>query len=215
MGFKDILIETINLTTCITKQNKVLIKSIVKNIEIYQDRNYIFDDKLPYWVIYRNHFFDDVSSKLIFDVFSVFRDRQITNKYLENSSGVNKIRVLKSRNINDTGTEIVNLKDYDSYIDKSIAKNLAVFDYLDNDNVYLTPNMTYKPRLLKKQKGYITNGSIAILKNKSDYKITQKQLEYISSKEFRDFYTIARNYQTRSLNIDNLSVFWFGINKEI
>ncbi|WFQ93197.1 type II restriction modification system adenine/cytosine DNA methyltransferase subunit [Mycoplasma feriruminatoris] len=75
--------------------------------------------------------------------------------------------------------------------------------------------MTYKPRLLKKQKGYITNGSIAILKNKSDYKITQKQLEYISSKEFRDFYTIARNYQTRSLNIDNLSVFWFGINKEI
>ncbi|WP_341356359.1 DNA cytosine methyltransferase [Mycoplasma feriruminatoris] len=214
-GFKDVLIETINLTTCITKQNKVLIKSIVKNIEIYQDRNYIFDDKLPYWVIYRNHFFDDVSSKLIFDVFSVFRDRQITNKYLENSSGVNKIRVLKSRNINDTGTEIVNLKDYDSYIDKSIAKNLAVFDYLDNDNVYLTPNMTYKPRLLKKQKGYITNGSIAILKNKSDYKITQKQLEYISSKEFRDFYTIARNYQTRSLNIDNLSVFWFGINKEI
>ncbi|ACU78264.1 MULTISPECIES: DNA cytosine methyltransferase [Mycoplasma mycoides group] len=215
LGFKDVLIETINLTTSITRQSKVFIKSVVKNIEIYQDKDYIFDSKLPYWVIYRNSFFDNVFSKLIFDVFSVFRDRQITNKYLDNTNGINKIRVLKSRNINDTGTEIINLKNYDSYIDEDIAKNLIVFNYLDNDNVYLTPNMTYKPRLLKKQKGYIANGSIAILKNKSDYKITQKQLEYISSKEFREFYTIARNYQTRSLNIDSLSVFWFGINKEI
>ena len=37
---------------------------------------------------------------------------------------------------------------------------------------------------------------------------------YFSSDEFRQFYKIARNYQTRSLNIDNNSVYWFGIEKE-
>ena len=40
-------------------------------------------------------------------------------------------------------------------------------------------------------------------------------MDYISSEEFKEFYLRARNYQTRSLNIDSNSVFWFGINKEV
>lgn len=44
---------------------------------------------------------------------------------------------------------------------------------------------------------------------------TEKQMEYISSKEYRDFYQIARNYQTRSLNVDACSVFFYGLLKEI
>lgn len=38
---------------------------------------------------------------------------------------------------------------------------------------------------------------------------------YFSSDEFRQFYRIARNYQTRSLNIDKNSVYWFGINNNM
>ena len=83
--------------------------------------------------------------------------------------------------------------------------------YLDDDNVYLTPNMTYKPRLMKKEKGYITNGSIAILIPKFDFNLTKEQMKYISTEEFRKFYQIARNYQTRSLNVDKSSSYWFGI----
>ena len=35
------------------------------------------------------------------------------------------------------------------------------------------------------------------------------------SNEYRNFYKIARNYQTRSLNIDKTSVFFFGKLKEV
>ncbi|TNK94422.1 DNA (cytosine-5-)-methyltransferase, partial [Mycoplasmopsis pullorum] len=92
----------------------------------------------------------------------------------------------------------------------------AVKKYIDNTNVYLTPNMTYKPRIIKKKEGYVVNGSIAILIPKdSNLKLSKRQMKYISSDEFRNFYRIARNYQTRSLNIDKNSSYWFGINKEL
>ena len=80
--------------------------------------------------------------------------------------------------------------------------------------MYLTPNMTYNPRLTKKQKGYVVNGSVAILIPKKEIVLTEKQQDYIASDEFRKFYRIARNYQTRTLNVDNNSCFWFGIKKQ-
>ena len=181
-------------------------------IYLKQKKNYVFDKSMPYWVIYRDKFFDEVYSKLKFNVFDVFRDRQITNS----NSSLKKlketdIRVLKSRNINDDGTEILDMEDYDTYVNLNEIDKFAVKKYLDDDNVYLTPNMTYKPRLMKKEKGYITNGSIAILIPKFDFNLTKEQMKYISTEEFRKFYQIARNYQTRSLNVDKSSSYWFGI----
>ena len=72
--------------------------------------------------------------------------------------------MLKSRNISDDGKEIIDISDYDSYIDYNALKKLAVFEYLDRDDVYLTPNMTYKPRMMKKPKNCVVNGSLAILR---------------------------------------------------
>ena len=212
-GFKGVLVETINIFISTTKKGKLTeIYSISKKIYLKQKKNYVFDKSMPYWVIYRDKFFDEVYSKLKFNVFDVFRDRQITNS----NSSLKKlketdIRVLKSRNINDDGTEILDMEDYDTYVNLNEIDKFAVKKYLDDDNVYLTPNMTYKPRLMKKEKGYITNGSIAILIPKFDFNLTKEQMKYISTEEFRKFYQIARNYQTRSLNVDKSSSYWFGI----
>lgn len=215
-GFPGVLIETINITVSSEKHsikgNKVYIKSLTANKELYQEREYIFDKNLPYWVIYRDDFFDKVFHKMDFGVFKVFRDRQITNSHL---SDVGDIRVLKSRNIDDLGDNVVDLSGYDAFINNGVAENLAVYRFKERDDVYLTPNMTYNPRLMKKDKGYITNGSIAVLELIDDIEINESQRRYIASDEFRKFYAIARNYQTRSLNVDNSSVFWFGINKEV
>jgi len=92
---------------------------------------------------------------------------------------------------------------------------MAVEKFLNDNTVYLTPNMTYKPRLIKKEGAYVVNGSVAILIPKILLNLSQEQMNYISSDEFRTFYKIARNYQTRSLNIDKTSCYWFGINTEI
>jgi DNA (cytosine-5)-methyltransferase 1 len=145
---------------------------------------------------------------LKFGVFNVFRDRQITTKLLDTSG---EIRVIKSRNIPDKGGEITSLHNYDSYISNDKASKLAVYKFLDNDKVYLTPNMTYKPRVIVKPKGTIVNGSAAVLILKDgESRLTKSQLEYFSSEEYRRFYRIARNKQTRSLNVDSNSVFFFG-----
>ena len=132
-GFKGVLVETINIFISTTKKGKLTeIYSISKKIYLKQKKNYVFDKSMPYWVIYRDKFFDEVYSKLKFNVFDVFRDRQITNS----NSSLKKlketdIRVLKSRNINDDGTEILDMEDYDTYVNLNEIDKFAVKKYLD------------------------------------------------------------------------------------
>lgn len=45
-------------------------------------------------------------------------------------------------------------------------------------------------------------------------KQNHKVLEFFSTQEYREFYQIARNYQTRSLNVDACSVFFYGLLRE-
>ena len=212
-GFKGVLIETINLAikTIEDKTNSVKIRSLAKNITYHQKKSYIFSKDLPYWVIYRNAQFDEVFSKMNFGIFDVFRDRQITNSNSELQSNDNDdIRVLKSRNISDDGKKIIDIPNYDAYISRKNASKMATFKYLNDETVYLTPNMSYKPRVMKKPTGVVTNGSLAILIPKKNISLTERQRSYFSTNEYREFYQIARNYQTRSLNIDKTSSYWFG-----
>lgn len=212
-GFKGVLVETINIMVDSTKKSvstKVISTTMSKSI--VQKSEYIFDNNLPYWIIYRDDFFDQVFCKMKFGIFDVFRDRQITNQNTSLSkSDKYRVRVLKSRNILDTG-ELVDIDGYDAFIDLDTLSKFTVSKFINNTDVYLTPNMTYKPRIIRKGAGYVVNGSVAILipKNEGLY-LTDKQLKYISSDEFRAFYRIARNYQTRSLNIDKTSCYWFGM----
>ena len=108
----------------------------------------------------------------------------------------------------------MDIQNYDSYLNEDIIKNLSVGDFLNRTDVYLTPNMTYYPRVIKKPKSVIVNGSVAFLIPKTDFELTEKQMEYFSTNEYREFYQIARNFQTRSLNIDNCSVYFFGVLKD-
>lgn len=208
-GFPGVLIETIALfINNLARPKETLVISVTKNLTITQKQNYIFDSKLPYWTIYRNDLFDSVCKKLDFDRFTVFRDRQLTNKFLSDHG---EIRVLKSRNISDDGQSIIDIPGYDSYVERDAVAELSVFDYLDNTTVYLTPNMTYYPRVMRKPAGVLVNGSVAILIPKDDFVLTDEQCLYFSSKEYREFYQIARNFQTRSLNVDACSVFYYGV----
>ena len=208
-GFPGVLIETIAIfINNLEKASKTHVISVTQQIDIVQLQRYIFDPKFPYWLIYRNVKFDKICEQMVFNVFSVFRDRQITNKLLNNNHG---IRVIKSRNITDDGKEFIDIDGYDSYIEDDLAKNLSVYLFLNRDDVYLTPNMTYKPRVIKKLTGTLVNGSVAILIPRHDYVPTPEQLDFFSSDEYRDFYQIARNYQTRSLNVDNCSVYFYGL----
>ena len=217
LGFKGVLVETICLVVDKSSKGKYTkIKSLPMNLKEKQLQKYITDKKYPYWIIYRNNEFDEVAEKMDFNIFKVFRDRQITSKHVSNNRYKDTdVQVIKSRNIDDLGKNILKKENYDSYIKKEKLEEFATAQYLNAANVYITPNMTYNPRVMRKPNGVITNGSVAILIPKDkETVLNDKELEYFSSDEYRNFYRIARNYQTRSLNIDNNSVFFFGRNKE-
>ena len=210
-GFKGVLIETLAIYIDNSKRpGNTLIVDVTNNTSVVQKQKYIMDSKYPYWLIYRDKEFDKVADTMTFDCFDVFRDRQITNSFLKSSGD---IRVIKSRNINDAGTEIVDISGYDGYVNECDVKGLSVYKYLDSETVYLTPNMTYKPRVIQKPKHTLVNGSVAILIPKTPALPTKEQLSYFSTEEYREFYRTARNRQTRSLNVDNSSVFFFGIKR--
>lgn len=213
-GFRGVLVETICIfINTFGNPGKTKISSFPLNLTLVQRQKYIFDKKYPYWIIYRNSQFDATADKLTFNIFDVFRDRQITNSNSSLKADSNTIRVLKSRNISDDGTEIIDIDGYDAYIDSEAVQKMAVYRFFNSTKVYLTPNMTYKPRVTKMKANMVVNGSVAILLPKVPVELTVSQMKYFSTEEFRNFYKIARNYQTRSLNVDGSSCFWFGIQK--
>ncbi|NQV75119.1 MAG: DNA cytosine methyltransferase, partial [Bacteroidetes bacterium] len=205
-GFRGVKIETISLIIN-TRQNgaRTLVESYVKNKIEYKEQGYICSKEFPYWLVYRNDFFDSVAKKLKFNIFTSYRDRQITKKITKLNG---KIRILKSRNIGNN--KIVNIKNYDSYIDS--IDGLSISKFINTKESVLVPNLTYAPRAVFLPDGVIVDGSVAILTPKVDIrKITEKDLGYFATEEFTEFYRVARNHGTRSLNIDNNSVFFFGV----
>ncbi len=204
-GFKGVKIETISfIANTGNKPGKTKVESYITNDAEVYEQSYITDSAYPYWLIYRNDSFDSVADKMTFDIFKVYRDRLIT-KAITKPDG--KFRVLKSRNIGNN--EIVDIDGYDSYLDD--IDSLDVSKFLNQENCVLVPNLTYNPRACMLPAGCIADGSVAILTLKhADTEVSTEDLAFYATSQFNEFYAIARNRGTRSLNIDNNSVFFFG-----
>lgn len=209
-GFNGVKIETIAIslfTKKATKQYDVKIESLITNNTHYITNKMMFDDDLSSWLIYKDNFFEDIKHSLYLGIFNSYRDRQITKKHT--STDIGKYRVLKSRNI--ACNSIVNIDNYDSYVDDISLFNVSKF--LNTKSV-IVPNLTYNPRACFLPENCIADGSVAVLQAKNGYIITEDDLAYFSSDEFRRFYMIGRNLGSRSLNIDSNSVNLWGIKKE-
>lgn len=197
----DVKIETIGITIGPQSNNPdVTVESLItKTIQVHK-KDYIFDSSYPSWLLYRNKNFDKTAKKMELGTFKVFRDRQITKAITEPHG---KYRVLKSRNIGNN--MIKDIKGYDCYIDE--IESLKVSEFV-NKKVIIVPNLSYYPRGCMLPKNAIVDGSAAILIPSKSF--TKSHIDFFSSNEFHQYYRIARNYGTRSLNIDNNSVYFFG-----
>lgn len=204
-GFKGVKIETISfILNTKSSPNLTIVESYITDSVQEKRQSYITDNSFPYWIIYRDEKFDNVANKLQFNIFKAYRDRSIT-KLITKDKG--KIRVLKSRNIGNNN--IVNIPGYDCYIDD--ISTLDVAKFLNKKNCFLLPNLTYNPRACVMPQECVADGSVAILTLiDENLEITNDDLAFYSSDEFTKFYAIARNMGTRSLNIDNNSIFFFG-----
>jgi DNA (cytosine-5)-methyltransferase 1 len=204
-GFKGVKIETICfILNTKVKPSTTIVESYITDEVQQHEQSYITDNSFPYWLIYRNSDFDTVATKLQLNLFKAYRDRSITKAHTKDKG---KIRVLKSRNIGSN--EIIDIPDYDCYIDDVSTFDVAKF--LNQKNCYLLPNLTYNPRACALPQNCITDGSVAIITPIDEStKITKSDLAFYATDEFTSFYAVARNMGSRSLNIDNNSVFFFG-----
>ena len=213
-GFTGLSIETICLAVSSRqKPMETFIHNMKYNFRIIQPQDYITDPKYPYFLIYRDQAFDSFAEKLNFDRFTVFRDRQITKKNSTTEKHDGYLRVVKARNIQDDGT-ILDIEGYDTYIDPEICAKLSVSQFIGNKSVYLTPNMTYNTRIILNADGIVPDGSVAILIPKEPFSLSEKQTQFFTTEEYRRVYLVARNLSTQSINVDNKSVFFYGVLKD-
>lgn len=214
-GFTGVSIETICMVIdshCKPKHTTVY--NMKYNTQYRQEQAYITDKSYPTYLLYRNELFDRVASKLELNVFSVFRDRQITKSNTHETGGEGSLWVIKAKNIDDDGMGVSHIDGYDAYIEKSAAEKFSAYKYVNDDSVYLTPNMTYNPRVIENIPDTIADGSVAVLIPKRPLRMTTLQRAYFSSKEYRAFYAIARNFSTQSINVDHTSVYYYGVLKD-
>ena len=204
-GFKNVKIETVNFTLSTKKRSGLTrVESYITHGIEEKNQSYIADKLYPYWLLYRNSEFDNIANNMQFGIFSAYRDRCITKN---DTKPAGKIRVLKSRNIGNA--EIIDIPGYDCYIDD--ISSLTVSRFLDRTDCFLVPNLSYNPRVCKMPKGCIADGSVAILTLLDSSKpISSNDVSFYATNQFKSFYSIARNKGSRSLNIDNNSVFFFG-----
>ncbi|MBP5675095.1 Eco57I restriction-modification methylase domain-containing protein [Candidatus Saccharibacteria bacterium] len=197
-GFKNVKIETI----CVFINLKE---------KLNRKQKYFSDKKFPYWLIYRNKKFDKILGSLELGVFDVFRDRDLKNEMLSSEKSEEKsIWVLRSKNITKDGLK--HIDGYDKYISKAELRGSKAIKFLKRET-YILPNLSGEIRVIKKPKGVVCNGSVAMLVPKNVDRINEKHLEYFSSSEFKEFFEIATNKMSRSRNIDKNSVYFFGIKK--
>ncbi len=214
-GFTGVSIETMCLIVYPKmKPKETTVYSMKFNRKSVREQSYLTDEKFPYFIIYRDEEFDVVADKLLFDVFSVFRDRQITKSITSQEQKNPSLWVIKARNIDDDGQGVTHISDYDVYLPEEKAVGLSAYRYVNDDSVYLTPNMTYNPRVIENLPGTIPDGSVAVLIPKKPLRLTRRQRAYFSTDEYRRFYGIARNLSTQSINVDKTSVYFYGVLKE-
>lgn len=212
--FAEVKVETIGLILKSKKDKRnsiVSVKSWILATDFRSSSDYIFDDKFPSWVIYRNHYFDVFLAKIHCGIFNVWRDRSISRRYSVRSG----IRVIRGRNLSLNNQIIDEKHDYFISEDKAY-KCLKILNSLTGNTKLLAPNLSYYPRIVELSQigdSAIPDGSCAVLYGDIDPLIINQLVELIQSKEFAHFYRIACNYSTRSINIDKCLVYWWGIPK--
>lgn len=205
LSFKTELMPNEKLQVIFTPTKEVLI----------QNQTEITDPDLPNWVLYLNNDFKTMLNNLETGIFNVDRDRQINNSMLTTVQSGNDIPVIKSKHLGLDAFALEPEFNKDPYyITQTTLEKLSIKKFLNSDNIFLCPNMTPHIRIFKKPKGFLMNSSVCILTIKSqEIQITDADLVFWRSEEFREFYRIARNRSQINLNIDKSAVFYFGILK--
>lgn len=201
--FKEVFIEIISIHFTRQYIRETYIENIKESIRKKVVFDYIFHDKM--WLIYRNEWFDEYIKTLKLDVFDFYRDRQLTNRFLEKDK--KKIWVVRSKNLVGNG-KIKHIDGYDRFVES--LDGFVLDKYYGKENIIFV-NFTYNTRAAILPKNCTVNGSICILLPKSD--IPNLDLQMYESEEFRKYYSIVKNLSKFTINVDSNSIYYIGVKK--
>ncbi|MEW6927979.1 DNA cytosine methyltransferase [Trueperella pyogenes] len=204
-AFSGIKIETIGIVLTKKKPSEcTIVRSRLFYSEEKKPQEQIVSSHYPSWLIYRDTFFDAVAQNLRLGIFDAYRDRSITKAKLGTSG---KIPVLKAKNIKNDCKE----SDADFYCDADSVPP-KFWNLVEDKTVLVVPNLSYYPRACILPQNTYVDGSAALLIPK-DSTTDVSSYDYFASPEFFYFYRVARNYSVRSLNIDSISAYYWGLPK--
>ncbi|MBE6719844.1 MAG: hypothetical protein E7571_04190 [Ruminococcaceae bacterium] len=172
---------------------------------VLQKQSYITDSSLPCWVIYRNDKFDSVYSKMQFNLFNVYCNKQLKQRDY-NANG--DVCVISASCIDSDGD--VNIGNDCRHVKANTIKNYDVSDYVERDDVFFAAATSSVLKVGRKPKGCIPNSSTVLLVPKTNVNITVNDLRYFSSDEFKNFYDVALNHQNFLLSTDRVSQYFLG-----
>ena len=172
---------------------------------VIQEQSYITDINLPCWVLYRNKKFDEIYSKLEFNLFTVHNSSQIKQRDY-NAGG--DICVISAACIDCDGN--VKLDGRCRYVKSSDVGKYDISEFVQRDDVFFAAAKSTVLKVARKPKGCIPNPSTVLLVPKDDVTITGDDISYFLSPEFKSFYDVALNHQRFVLSSDGLSQYFLG-----
>ncbi|WP_081770342.1 DNA cytosine methyltransferase [Brevibacterium sp. VCM10] len=207
-AFHTINIETIGLSiSSAAVPSTTQITSTPLKMRKRVNQHYITTSTFPSWVIYRNSFFDEVVKKLHLGTHTPYRDRKITKSH---TGPTGDVAIIRARNIKNGAIETNNVPI--EYGDNSLVPS-SFKSMVAGKKALVVPNLSYYPRASVLPEGSYVDGSAAVLVP-IEHTRASTNIEFFSSQDFFYFYRIARNYSTRSLNVDSISSFFWGTPKE-
>ena len=206
-AFGDIKIETIGLHVSHDAPSNTAVLSLpMRNRRIVSQRT-ITSKKFPSWLIYRNDFFDAMCKQLRLGCFEVYRDRSLT---LNKQHSENGIPVVKARNIVNGRISLNAVQSFcaPECVPASFKTKISA------TNAIVVPNLSYYPRgAVLPQHCYVDGSAAVLIPHKNEKVNPDEVIKLWPTADFFFFYRIARNYSVRSLNVDTISVFYWGVPK--
>ncbi|HJG44201.1 DNA cytosine methyltransferase [Corynebacterium phoceense] len=212
-AFADIKIETIGIVLRKRRQStskhstelqQTIVRSQLFNSYETVEQNRVTDPKFPSWLLYRTKFFDATAAQLTLGAFKAFRDRSLTKSKLGPEGD---FPILKARGISSNGANLSG-----DYCNKeSVSKSF--WRSTKDKRCLAVPNLSYYPRACVLPANVYVDGSAAVLIPTTELDV-EKAIQLFSSTDFFYFYRIARNFSVRSLNIDAISSFYWGVPKK-
>ena len=187
------------------KPDKTEIYSLDDDYSVIQKQEYITDDRLPCWVLYRNEKFDSTYSKMRFDLFDVRCSNQIKQRDYDVNGDV---RVISASNIDVNGN--VNINDNCRFVKSVNVNDYDISEFTERDDVFFAASKSSVLKVARKPKGCIPNPSTVLLIPKDNVTITRADVDYFFSPEFKAFYDVALNHQGFMLSTDRLSQYFLG-----